>query len=258
MTADDQSRARYLYAVCRGLERPAIEDVTALDGQALDTVCHQDLVAVVSTVPLEEFGEESLRRNLEDLAWLEETVRVHDNVVRAVSTRAPTAPMRLATICFDDAAVRARLREWYVDLTHVLDRIEGCAEWSVKVVAEAADPGPEHPTSAEVLNGADYLRRKKVEAERRAARDSSVAEAASRIHDALVLLAKASRVLPAQDPRLSGHRGTMVLNAAYLVPDEEQEAFAALVARLCTGDDRVVVDSRGPWPPYSFAMLEPR
>ncbi|MFJ9316052.1 GvpL/GvpF family gas vesicle protein [Pimelobacter simplex] len=258
MTDDERSSARYLYAVCRGLDPAVLQGVPGLGDAPLEVVVQQDLAAVVSTVSLAVFGEEALRRNLEDIAWLEETARVHDQVVRAVSRWAPTAPMRLATICFDDAVVRARLREWYVDLAHVLDRIEGCSEWSVKVLTAPTEPAIDDPAAPAVTNGADYLRRKKLLAERRSAHDSSVAEAAGRIHDALVLLARASRVLPAQDPRLSGHRGTMVLNAAYLVPDQERAAFAALVEQLCTHDDRVVVDSRGPWPPYSFAMLEAR
>ena len=258
MSDDEQSTGRYLYAVCRALDPSVLEGIPGLGGHRLEAVVHQDLVAVVSTVAMEDFGEEPLRRHLEDLDWLEKTVRVHDEVVRAVATRAPTAPMRLATICFHDAAVRARLREWYVDLAHVLDRIEGCAEWSVKVLSAAPPPGSGEARSEDPVSGADYLLRKKALAEQRLTQDASLAEAARRIHEALALLARASRVLPAQDPRLSGHQGTMVLNAAYLVPDDEHEAFAALVDRLCTSDDRVVVDSRGPWPPYSFAMLEPR
>ncbi|TWG90178.1 gas vesicle protein GvpL/GvpF [Nocardioides sp. J9] len=254
MTDAAPATARYLYAVCRGLDASVLTGVAAMCGGRLELVEHRDLLAVVSTVPMAEFGEEPLRRHLEDIGWLEDTVRIHDDVVRTVASRVPTAPMRLATICFDDDAVRARLREWYVDLLHVLDRIEGCAEWSVKVVSLPAEEAVEEREP--VLTGADYLRRKKAQAEQRSTREESAAEVARDVHEALVLLSRASRMLPAQDPRLSGHRGTMVLNAAYLVPEEEQAAFAALVERLGAGDARVVVDGRGPWPPYSFAMLE--
>jgi hypothetical protein len=49
----------------------------------------------------------------------------------------------------------------------------------------------------------------------------------------------------------------MVLNGAYLVDAGEVEAFTAQAARLVDelGPD-LVVDCRGPWPPYSFAMLD--
>ena len=105
---------RYLYAITRGVTN---DDVAAaavgLGGSDVDVVDHRGLQAVVSTVRLEEFGEEGLRRNLEDLAWLETVARGHDAVVQAVAAHGPTAPLRLATICLDDDGVRARLDEWH-------------------------------------------------------------------------------------------------------------------------------------------------
>lgn len=256
-TGAETGAARYLYAVCRGLDPAAVATVRGLDDAPLELVPHLDLVAIVSTVPLSSYGEEGLRRHLEDLAWLEATVRVHDHVVHAAARQAPTAPLRLATVCYDDDAVRARLREWYISLTHVLDRVDGCSEWSVKVLTRPtaqATPGDVEPPAS----GADYLRRKKSEATRRTASDDAALEAARLVHDRLAEHARASRQLAPQDPRLSGHEGTMVLNAAYLVPHTDADAFAALVADLAATHADLVIDSRGPWPPYSFAMLEQR
>ena len=247
--------ARYLYAVCRGLDPAVVEAMRGLGGTSLELVRHQELGAVVSTVRLDEFGEQGLRRNLEDLAWLESVARTHDEVIHAVATAAPTAPMRLATICFDDAGVLARLREWYVALMHALDRVEGHAEWSVKVIAA---PSTVEPPAAPAASGADYLRRKKAAAQERAAGDESVLAVARQVHDELGSRASAVRQLPPQDARLSGHHGTMVLNAAYLVPVQDAEAFAARIAELAADHPSLTVDGRGPWPPYSFAMLEER
>lgn len=247
--------ARYLYAVCRGLDPTALGTVSGLGEQPVELVEHQDLTAVVSTVDLDEFGEEALARNLEDLAWLERTVRVHDAVVHAAATVAPTAPMRLATICFDDDRVRARLREWYVALTHALDRVEGRAEWSVKVLSP---PRVREPAGSRPTSGAEYLRRKREQTEQRATGDAAAMEVARAIHAGLQEWSAASRQLAPQDPRLTGHEGTMVLNAAYLVPQEAADAFEARVQELGAMHPEVVVDVRGPWPPYSFAMLDQR
>lgn len=247
---------RYLYAVCRGLDAATVESVRGIDDAPVELVAHQDVVALVSTVPLASYGEAALRRNLEDLAWLETAVRSHDAVIHAVARHTPTAPLRLATVCFDDDAVRDRLREWYVALTHVLDRIDGCSEWSVKVLlpGDAAE-STERPAPT---SGAEYLRRKKSDAVRRAGTSEEAVETARRVHDRLTSRARDSRQLPPQDPRLSGHLGTMVLNAAYLVADDEADEFAGLVAALRAEHPDVVVDGRGPWAPYSFAMLDQR
>ena len=253
----DEQTARYLYAVCRDLDPAALDGVTGLRGRPLALVHHQQLAAVVSDVPLAEFDEEGLRHNLEDLAWLEPTVRTHDEVIHAAAVAAPTAPLRLATICYDDDAVRARLREWYVALMQALDRVEGCAEWSVKLLT-APRAAEAVPAGAPAASGAEYLRRKKAAASQQTSQDDAALELAARLHEELHELAAASRQLAPQDPRLSGLRGTMVLNAAYLVRTEDADAFAARVDELAADHPEAVVDRRGPWPPYSFAMLEQR
>ena len=97
---------RYLYAIARDLDPQVLAEVPALAGGRLEVVEHRGLTAVVSSVDLEEYGEDGLRRNLENLPWLEEVARGHDAVVQATATRAPTAPLRLATICLDDDGVR--------------------------------------------------------------------------------------------------------------------------------------------------------
>ena len=56
--------------------------------------------------------------------------------------------------------------------------------------------------------------------------------------------------------RLTGLSGTMVHNAAYLVPRLRSDEFATAVGRAATDNLDVHVDARGPWPPYSFAMLD--
>src|SRR4051794_17527409 len=152
---------RYLYAVCRDLDPAVLAGVSGLAGRPLELVELRGLEAVVSTVDLEEYGEEALRANFEDLAWLETAARGHDAVIHALSAAAPTAPLRLATICLDDAGVRRRLTEWHAALEQVLDRVAGRREWSVKVLdPPGAAPAPA-PVAAAVPagggGGAAYL-----------------------------------------------------------------------------------------------------
>jgi len=243
---------RYLYAVCRGLDVETLGGLLGLGDVLVEGVDVDGLVGLVSTVDLAEYGEEGLRRNLERLDWLEMAARGHDAVVQAAAAVAPTAPMRLATIFRDDDGVRRRLAEQRDRINSVLDRVEGHEEWSVKVltVARGEEPVPM------VSSGAEYLRRRKEEQESRVGDEQAAHAAAERVHDALVRVAAASRRLSPQDPRLTGHTGTMVHNAAYLVRRDLSDAFAAVVERATHDHREVLVDARGPWPPYSFAMLE--
>ncbi len=78
------------------------------------------------------------------------------------------------------------------------------------------------------------------------------------VHDALSSVSVASRRLHPQDPRLTGRPGTMLLNGAYLIDTDIGEAFEARVAALAESNPSVEISCAGPWPPYSFAMLEQR
>jgi hypothetical protein len=250
---------RYLYAVTRGLAPAALDGLEGLSGGVLELVEHDGLVAVVSSVDLEEYGEEGLRTNLERLEWLEATARAHDAVIQAVAAVGAVAPMRLATIFVDDTSLRRRLDEWHHALVQVLDRVEGRQEWSVKVITSpVVDPVTATAAETRPASGADYLRQKKAAAQQRATRETDTQRVAEQVHESLSGRSAASRVLPPQDPRLTGHQGTMILNAAYLVPDVDGEAFAKEAAACAHAHPDVELDVRGPWPPYSFAMLEQR
>jgi len=251
-------RARYLYAITRNLPEGFLDDARGLGGNRLETVDHRGLAAIVSDVDLDEFGEEALKQNLEHLEWLETVARTHDDVIHRVAAAGPTAPLRLATICLDDDGVRRRLDDWYVALGQVLDRVEGRREWSVKVFTPADVPESVGVGVRAAGGGADYLRQKKAALDARAAADDVARRVGEEVYATLSGRAVASRRLPAQDPRLTGHSGTMLLNCAFLVEVDEEPSFEADTDALRRDFPSVEISCAGPWPPYSFAMLEQR
>jgi hypothetical protein len=247
-----------MYAITRGIDPKGLDATPALSGRRLEVVEYRGLIAVVSDVDLADFGEAGLRANLERLEWLEEVARGHDSVVQAVTALGPTAPLRLATICLDDDGVRRRLDEWYHALELVLDRVQGRMEWSVKAFAPQPQEGAHSPgdTQQHSAGGAAYLQRKKSQLVAREERDMQSARLADELHQVLSAISSASRRLPPQDPRLTGHTGLMTLNGAYLVEVSHGAEFEARVRQLQHDHPEAGIDLRGPWPPYSFAMLE--
>ena len=248
----------YLFAVTRGLSADGLGTHLGLRDEPLRVVAHDDLQAVVCSVDLDEFGEAALTQHLEDLAWVEEVARRHNEVVWLVAQHATTAPARLVTIFAGDDSVRRMLAERQADLALSLDAVEGCQEWSVKLYAAAApaEAAAPAPVQAGAGSGAAYLQRKKAAAQqRRAASETSTALAEAAYRD-LGTAAVASRRLAPQDPRLTGRREPMVLNAAFLVPADRGEEFHAAVRRLDDGGGAVSAEVAGPWPAYSFATLE--
>lgn len=245
----------YVYAVARPFDEGILRDVPGVSGAPVRLIRSGALVALVSTVDAEDFGEQGLRRNLEDLAWLEKTVRSHNRVVETVARVASVIPSGLATVYYADDRVRAVLDERAEDLVEALDRIADHTEWGVKVYADTAVEAAREPAVAEggQRPGAAYLQRLR---KRRAVQDQAEQEALQRageLHEALTSVADDSRMHPPQARELAHYEGRMLLNGAYLVDDARIEEFRAMVRAIGERDAGLRVDLTGPWPAYSFA-----
>ncbi len=253
------SEGTYVYAVGRRLSDDQFADVPGLNDAPIRTVAHRDLVAVVSTVDLAEFGEAALRRNLEDIRWVETTARRHHEIVRRASeSTTALAPFRLVTIYNSDDAARDRLEELYDDLAVVLDRVEGRGEWSVKVHHRtASQSGPRATTSSGgATSGVAYLERRRAELRDRETAVAHQQLLSDELFWDLVPGAAATRRLVPQDQRLSGRSEPMTLNAAFLVDQERSHEFLRLVDEARAKYPSLVIEVDGPWPPYSFAVLD--
>jgi hypothetical protein len=249
----------YVYGVGRDLPREAGEGLNGVAGASVRVIEGGGLQALVSTVSLGDFGEEALRRNLEDLEWLEAVARAHHAVVDAAAALATVVPLGLAGVYRSEERVREVLRARNEDFTRALGRVTGRTEWGVKVYAE-----PRRTTTADTAKakavadrpGTSYLRRRKVEQETREISRRDLLTMAGDIDGELRELAVAGRLHRLQDPQLSGERGWMILNAAYLVDDERADDLLTAVTRLADLHPEIRLQLTGPWAPYSFAAEE--
>ena len=214
------------------------------------------LAAVVSAVPLSEFGEEPLAERLNDRAWLEAHAREHEDVLQRVGTASTVVPFRFGVIYRDLADVAAMLRDRQPDLTSALDRVRGRIELGVKAWADAdadatgvsVDDG-----RPEAAGGRAYLERRLAERERTRRVGAQLAEIAHAAHERLLGHADEGVANRPQPRELTGREETMILNGAYLVSGDGA-ALAAEVAALQAeyGACGVAFEVTGPWPPHNF------
>lgn len=278
-TAQETGLGVWLYAVTGG-QAGAAGDVgdmpLGVAGEPVRRVDASGLTAVVGTVDLLEFGEEALRRKLEDLDWLAGAARAHDHVVNAVAQAGPTVPVGLATVFSGDDTVRALLDVRCTDFVRALRHLAGRSEWGVKAYADSSaaakresgagadatgsgsEPGSGsgNESASEQAPGAGtaFLKRRRAQlAEQQSAAKNS-AERADSIHARLTRLSAGSRRYAPQSPALTGRRDRMLLNGAYLVDDGRIGAFHSAVAAIDSEVRRagVRVEVTGPWPSYSF------
>jgi osmotically-inducible protein OsmY len=219
---------------------------------------HGGLAAIVSDVPLSEFGEEPLVENLNEVEWLERTARAHERVLDEALVRSAVVPLRLCTIYRGEDQVREMLERERSALMDALERLEGKTEWGVKAIAapgvlerEVAGDGDDRAAPSA---GTAYLDAKR----RQAQTDEDREELADRwgfdIHDRLAAIAAEALLNPLQAPDVGGYEGEMLLNGVYLVEDSDAEKFKGLVAEASAEwEERgVALTLTGPWPAYNF------
>ncbi|MFF6994854.1 GvpL/GvpF family gas vesicle protein [Streptomyces sp. NPDC008313] len=259
------SGLRYVYAICRPFSTPLQAELTGVAGGPPKLLRHGGLVAVVSSVPEEDFAEAPLRAHLEDLDWLGATARGHQSVIDALTVVTSPLPLRLATVFRDDSGVRVMMQEREEAFLRTLDRLDGRVEWGVKVYAEQSEAsgGSRSPeTSPEASpagaggaarSGRDYLRQRRMQRQAHEDRWEQAEAFAQRFHTTLREHAEDARVHAPQNAALSGVPGRNVLNAAYLVPRSRSEAFVELVDRTKDEAGPMRVELTGPWAAYSFS-----
>jgi hypothetical protein len=227
-----------------------------------------DLAALVSRVPLTEYGDEPVRARLEDPAWLEEKARAHEAVLAAMLGSGAVLPFRFLTLYRDEAELREFLRSREDELRTVLERIRGKIELGVKAFVDMerlrAALARENPILRELdtaleeaAPGKAYLLRRR----REQALDEQVArfrfECAQTCHARLSAASEAAVSNPPQPRELSGRTGEMVLNGAYLVPTGDERLPAAVSALAEEyGPSGIELELTGPWPPYNFVPRE--
>jgi gas vesicle protein GvpL/GvpF len=249
-----------LWAYCVARDDPGLADggPGVHPGAEVAWIRDAGLALLCSEVPLAEFGEEPLRRNLNDLPWLERTARAHEAAIGATFAQTSVVPLRLCTLFADEGGARRMLRERGGELAAALDAIAGREEWSVKLLVDrerlADDLRSPGEDPGEPGSGAAYLLLRREERRLREAVDDRAAGLAEDVHARLQERAVDARVRPAQNRELSGHEGDMVLNGAYLVEREQGDGLRALVAEL---EERhraagARIELGGPFPPYSF------
>jgi hypothetical protein len=250
----------WAYCITRASDPPAVSGV---HGSPVDRIEADGLAVLVSRVPLAEFGEDALRRNLNDLDWLERVARDHETVLERALEAGTIVPLRICTIFTDKQGAAQMLTERRPDLDTALDVLQGREEWGVKLTvdraaleAAARDRAPDDlddQLEGQSAGGA-YMLRRRQERQLREEADRLAGGLAEDVHARLQDWATDAVVNPPQNPELSGHEGDMLLNAAYLVESAKVERLHELVEELRERHRELGarIELTGPWPPYNF------
>lgn len=228
-------------------------------------VKQEDLVAIVSEVSEEEFGEENLKKNLSRLEWVEAVVRNHESVMESVREQSTIIPFRFPTIFRSQNSLHEFLQTHYDALKNLLENLKGKEEWGAKIYISAEQQQMFLAESKEIREidealktasaGKAYLLKKK----RETLANQNVSKSLQEILDLLYERLKEKSVRAKRNPVLpkavTEREDEMILNAAFLVESSKREQFLEALEAAKKDFPFLTVERSGAWASYNFCDL---
>jgi Gas vesicle synthesis protein GvpL/GvpF len=240
-------RGKYVYCIIQS-ERPLRFDAAGIADERAEvhTVGYRDLAAVVSDVPIGVV--DSTREN----------VLAHERVNEIVMREHTVIPMSFGTIFKTRDDIVELLRSAQDAFGDVLNKMRDKMEFGLKVLWDRDSIIQEIEQEDEDINrlkkeialqkGSTYFARMQYGRAIDAALQSRSERYVAEILDRLRSVAVASRInKPIGDK--------MIMNAAFLVSRDLENAFDAGVKSIASGHDKLTFKYTGPWPPYNFVNI---
>jgi len=262
----------YVYCIKEKTKEHPSFSIKGIDGRGeVFTLTHRELEAIVSKVSLEEFGSgEIQKKSQEDLGWIKEKAVAHEKVIEEAMRNnnkiLSVIPMRFGTIFKEEASLRETLSKDYPKIKEVLERIHDKQEWSVKaylkdkkkleqVIREKNEAIIEKEREiASLPEGMAFF----MEEELKEAISEELDKELNDIIDGLLEKLNKQSIGSVKNKilgkELTVRQEPMVLNAAYLIPEEKIEDFKKEAQRLNQEIQKngFYLEYSGPWPAYNF------
>ena len=244
---DDDSSGKYVYCVIRS-EQPLKFGPLGLGPEPADvhTIHYRDICAVVSNTPI--VVQDPTREN----------VLAHQRVNETVMQKHTVIPMSFGTVFKTDDDITELLRSAYDAFSDVLNKMQEKFEFGLKVlwdrdqiIREIEDEDEDiRRLKSEISSqkGSTYFARMQYGRLIDAALQSRTERYVAEIFNALRSVSVASR-----SNKPIGDR--MIMNAAFLVSREMEQAFDARVKEIGQQYDKLTFKYTGPWPPYNFVNI---
>lgn len=237
-----------------------------IDGGHVRHIIVGDLAALVSTLDQSSYAGDAASKHAADVEWLAPRAVVHDAVVTWASDAGAVVPLPMWVMFADSEGVAAMLDARAQALQQGLYFVRDAREYAVRVTADqhalAEAAGSLDPTLLALAQQADaaapgqaYLLRRKLASARKASVRDVAGDIADDVHQKLTSTARAS-ALRRESGVVEGATAepNVVLDAAYLVPDDRYDDFRSALTALIHQYEPVGCrfDFTGPWPPYHF------
>jgi hypothetical protein len=251
----------YLYCFARSALLQVVE-AKGVDGRDPPVLRRfDDVSAVVSLIPSDEFCGPAAKTRLEDLSWIGPRACRHEAVVEEVMRHSPVFPVRFGTIFSSLERLDCVLERHRDSISAFLNRVAEKEEWAVKAFVNRATAteglfqmslAGHGERLAASSPGVRYLEERRIRTDVEKELKGRLSKACKEVAEGLSNCAsdwRERKVLPVEAEGCD-----MVVNWAFLVPESAMTEFRAQIDRANARYARqgLRFQGSGPWPPYSF------
>jgi hypothetical protein len=253
----------YLFCFARP-HIPPVVNLSGLDDQYLVLQrTFEDILAVLSSVSLEEFCGPLAESRMQDLSWVGPRACRHEEVIDHVMRHSPVLPARFGTIFSSVQSLEGLVKMHHDAISRFLNRVSDKEEWAVKGLMDRAKAkeellsvilAREAAPLASLSPGARYFQEQRIRAGAEKELNLWLKEICKRVANDLGGYDADFRERKVLSREATGVDGDMVLNWAFLVPRTVTRDFQTRIERANTNHAQqgLAFHLSGPWPPYSF------
>jgi len=267
MEVNNEIKNKGFYLYCIFYRREDIPTIyKGIDGEnEVFSLPYRDISALVSQIPLDEYSEEHLERNLTDIGWVAPRVETHERIIEQIMDFSPVIPIKFCTIFRNEERIQEILEKQYDSLKTLLDYLADKEEWGIKVYVEpnvssraVSGRNPEikklNEKIATASPGEGFFLRKKMDSLLREETDSALDKLANEVYERLLSLADQGSRGKLFDRKITGKDDEMILNAALLLKKEDIKGVKDEINKIVSQYEGKGIYSElsGPWPPYNF------
>lgn len=274
----------YLYCIFSGREYALPLEKGIDNTNPIFSIKYGDIEALASYVPLNEYDEASLEKNLQHLEWIAPRAQAHERIIESVMRFCTVIPIKFCTIFRDEFKVSEILKQNFEKLKSLLNYLKNKQEWGVKVYVDGSKIsevnfdesssrtietfsralGESRRRRAELKEldekvsvaseGVAYFLKKKRDDLLKENAEKILRGLTEKIYEKLQSWSVESRMNKLLGRQSTGRNDDMILNVALLVSKSEVEKVKSKIDKLAAGysSKGFTFELSGPWPPYNF------
>lgn len=267
----EAQQLQYLYAFIPSKEydRDSAPQLDGIDrGSYLEFVDVDGITAVICQVGEEEFSEENLAKNTEDMGWLQEKAFHHHQIMNELHTSYTIIPLKFATIYKNRSNLEAIVRQHQQGIRALLEKLENKEEWNVKIYAKDDKFRQAVMTSSEEIEkkqaeiarlpkGRQFFEKKKIDQFIEEQVKKEIEITCRQIHEQLTAYTSEERKKKNWNKKVTGKAEDMHWNCAYLLPSQNAGSFLERIKqeqdKANKEENGMQFDITGPWPAFHFS-----